>query len=218
MRGWCAARSGRVQRPMRSFSPPRSRARSSRAPTCRSGSPERGCVHALAFGCRPTSLDVEGPSPRGLARRPRPERHGVPRRRRNRADAPPGDDGLGDALRHGRRRVHGRATSTGTVLEVEAPKCRYPGHPSSISSLVSGTGPPIGSERSSEKLEVRTRVGAYPCKVSVAENPSESGNLTVVVPKDALLRAQALPSADDMAVEGVTAEEWDAFEQALADR
>ena len=81
-----------------------------------------------------------------------------------------------------------------------------------------GRVPPIGPERSSEKLEVRTRVGAYPWDVSVAENPSESGNLTVVVPKDALLRAQALPSDDDMAVEGVTAEEWDAFEQALADR
>lgn len=40
----------------------------------------------------------------------------------------------------------------------------------------------------------------------------------MVVPKDALQRAELLPSDDDMAVEGVTAEEWDAFEQALADR
>ncbi len=38
----------------------------------------------------------------------------------------------------------------------------------------------------------------------------------VVTPKDALQRAQPLPSEDDMAVDGVTVEEWEAFEQALA--
>lgn len=37
----------------------------------------------------------------------------------------------------------------------------------------------------------------------------------VVTPKDALQRAQPLPSEDDMAVDGVTVEEWEAFEQAL---
>lgn len=54
--------------------------------------------------------------------------------------------------------------------------------------------------------------------MSVAENPRESSHLTVVTPKDALLRAQPLPSDDDMAVDGLTADEWDAFVRALADR
>jgi len=54
--------------------------------------------------------------------------------------------------------------------------------------------------------------------VSVAENPQEPSHLTVVTPKEALQRALPLPSDDDMAVEGLTDEEWDAFEQALADR
>ncbi len=54
--------------------------------------------------------------------------------------------------------------------------------------------------------------------MAVAEDPQESGHLTVVAPKEALQRAQPLPSDDDMAVEGLTDDEWDAFEQALADR
>jgi hypothetical protein len=54
--------------------------------------------------------------------------------------------------------------------------------------------------------------------MSVAENPHEDSHLTVLTPKEALERAQPLPSDDDMAVEGLTDEEWDAFEQALADR
>lgn len=40
----------------------------------------------------------------------------------------------------------------------------------------------------------------------------------VVTPREALERAQPLPSDDDMAVEGLTDEEWDAFKHALADR
>lgn len=54
--------------------------------------------------------------------------------------------------------------------------------------------------------------------MAVAENPQESGHLTVVAPNEALRRAQPLPSDDEMAVEGLTDDEWDAFEQALADR
>jgi hypothetical protein len=40
----------------------------------------------------------------------------------------------------------------------------------------------------------------------------------VVTPREALERAQPLPSDDDMAVEGLTDEEWGAFKHALADR
>lgn len=54
--------------------------------------------------------------------------------------------------------------------------------------------------------------------MSVAEHPQEPGHLTVVSPKEALQRARPLPSDADMAVEGLTDDEWDAFEQALADR
>jgi len=59
---------------------------------------------------------------------------------------------------------------------------------------------------------------AYARRVSVAENPYESSHLTVVAPDEALERARPLPSDDDMVIEGLTDEEWDAFEQALADR
>ncbi len=59
---------------------------------------------------------------------------------------------------------------------------------------------------------------AYARRVSVAENPHESSHLTVVGPDEALERARPLPSDDDMVIEGLTDEEWDAFEQALADR
>lgn len=54
--------------------------------------------------------------------------------------------------------------------------------------------------------------------MSVAESPHESSHLTVVTPREALERAQPLPSDAEMAVEGLTGEEWDAFENALADR
>jgi len=54
--------------------------------------------------------------------------------------------------------------------------------------------------------------------VSVAKSPHESSHLTVVTPREALDRAQPLPNDDDMAVEGLTDEEWDAFEHALAER
>jgi hypothetical protein len=54
--------------------------------------------------------------------------------------------------------------------------------------------------------------------VSVAENTGESSHLTVVTPKEALQRARPLPSADEMTIEGLTNEEWEAFEQTLSDR
>lgn len=54
--------------------------------------------------------------------------------------------------------------------------------------------------------------------MALAENPQDSGHLTVVAPKEALQRARPLPSDDEMAVEGLTDDECDAFAQALADR
>lgn len=76
-----------------------------------------------------------------------------------------------------------------------------------------GTGP-----NSPAKAAASTAGEAYAWRVSVAENPHGSSHLTVVAPDKALERARPLPSDDDMAIEGLTDEEWDAFEQALADR
>lgn len=59
---------------------------------------------------------------------------------------------------------------------------------------------------------------AYSLRVSIAEDAHEPNRLMVVTPKDALQRALPLPSENDMAIEGLTAEEWEAFEQALAHR
>jgi hypothetical protein len=54
--------------------------------------------------------------------------------------------------------------------------------------------------------------------VSVADRAGERNPLTVVTPAVALERAMPLPSDADMAVEGLTDYEWNAFEHALADR
>jgi hypothetical protein len=51
--------------------------------------------------------------------------------------------------------------------------------------------------------------------MSVAESPHESSDLIVVSAKEAVERAKPLPSDDDMAVEGLTDDEWDAFERAI---
>lgn len=54
--------------------------------------------------------------------------------------------------------------------------------------------------------------------MSIAESPQDPNQLLVVTPQDALQRARPLPSDHDMAIEGLTTEEWNAFEHALADR
>lgn len=59
---------------------------------------------------------------------------------------------------------------------------------------------------------------AYTRDVSIAEDPHEVGRLTVLPPVDALGRAHPLPGDEDMVIEGLTDEEWAAFEQALTDR
>ena len=59
---------------------------------------------------------------------------------------------------------------------------------------------------------------AYRWVVSLAEQPSEPPRLTVVAPKDAVRQAKPMPSNAEMAIDGLTNEEWDAFERALADQ
>ena len=54
--------------------------------------------------------------------------------------------------------------------------------------------------------------------MSGAKDPREGSHLNVHSPLDALDRAQQLPDAEEMVIEGVTDDEWAAFEQALTDR
>lgn len=54
--------------------------------------------------------------------------------------------------------------------------------------------------------------------MSVAEQPSAPPHLTVLAPQNALREAKPMPSNDEMAIDGLTDEEWDAFESALAER
>lgn len=54
--------------------------------------------------------------------------------------------------------------------------------------------------------------------VSVVPQPEKPTGLTVVSPDEALKRAQPLPTAEELAIEGLTDDEWKAFEKALAER
>lgn len=53
--------------------------------------------------------------------------------------------------------------------------------------------------------------------MSGVPNPDQP-SLTVLAPEEALKRALPLPSDDEMALEGLTEDEWTAFGQALAER
>ena len=54
--------------------------------------------------------------------------------------------------------------------------------------------------------------------VSVVPHPVEPNRLTVLPPREALRRARPMPSNDDMAIEGLSDENWKAFADALAER
>jgi hypothetical protein len=54
--------------------------------------------------------------------------------------------------------------------------------------------------------------------MSVVPNPEEFGGLTILPPEAALRRARPLPSDAELAIEGLTDDEWKAFEKALAER
>ena len=49
-------------------------------------------------------------------------------------------------------------------------------------------------------------------------NSREPAGLLVLPPAEALRRARPLPCDAEMAIEGLTEDEWKAFEKALADR
>ena len=54
--------------------------------------------------------------------------------------------------------------------------------------------------------------------MSVLEHPDDAGRLTVLPSEEALRSARPTPSDEDMAIDGLTDDEWDAFEKALAER
>ena len=72
-------------------------------------------------------------------------------------------------------------------------------------------------ERVEPPLSVRPPVHTL-AGMAVVPNPDQPEVLTVVPPEEALRLARPLPDADDMAIEGLTDDEWEAFEQALAER
>ena len=60
-----------------------------------------------------------------------------------------------------------------------------------------------------------------PCTIvnmSIASHPEEPVDLTVLSPDDALDRALPAPNAQDLEIEGLTDEEWAAFQEALTSR
>lgn len=54
--------------------------------------------------------------------------------------------------------------------------------------------------------------------MSIVPHPDEPAGLTVVPPDEALARALAAPSAEDLEIDGLTDQEWTAFERALSER
>lgn len=66
-----------------------------------------------------------------------------------------------------------------------------------------------------EQSRVSGGTTPYSQVVSTAENTEEPNHLMVVTLQDALERARPLPNEEDMAIDGLTAEEWEAFKQAL---
>lgn len=54
--------------------------------------------------------------------------------------------------------------------------------------------------------------------MSTFSEPEKPTKLVVVPPREALRQARPLPSNDDMAIEGLTDDEWLAFDKALTER
>jgi hypothetical protein len=54
--------------------------------------------------------------------------------------------------------------------------------------------------------------------VSTVPHSEEPLGLTVLPPEEAMKRARPLPSDEEMAIDGLTDDEWTALEMALAER
>lgn len=51
--------------------------------------------------------------------------------------------------------------------------------------------------------------------VPFVPNPQKTDHLTVLLAREALRRARPLPSSTDIAIDGFTDEEWEAFDAAI---
>lgn len=54
--------------------------------------------------------------------------------------------------------------------------------------------------------------------MSIASHPDDPAGLTVLPPDEAVEQALPVPRAEDLEIEGLTDQEWTAFEQALSER
>jgi len=54
--------------------------------------------------------------------------------------------------------------------------------------------------------------------MSIVSHSDEPSGLTVLPPEEALKRALPAPTAEELEIEGLTDEEWTAFQEALASR
>lgn len=54
--------------------------------------------------------------------------------------------------------------------------------------------------------------------MSIVPHPADPARLTVLPPEEALRRARPVPRDDEIAIDGLTDDEWKAFEKALAER
>ena len=113
------------------------------------------------------------------------------------------------------RRSEGSAEERKTVDFTGICSPAFAGVPGHLAPLLA----PLG-RRPSERD--RGRVAAwssiYTDPVSIVPHSEEPTSLVVIAPDEALLRARPLPSDDEMAIEGLTDDEWTAFETALAER
>ncbi len=73
--------------------------------------------------------------------------------------------------------------------------------------------PHVAGDRIAQQASRRTLAD-----MSVTPDSQEPTRLTVLPPKEALERARPMPSDDEMTIEGLTDDEWKAFEKAIADR
>ena len=54
--------------------------------------------------------------------------------------------------------------------------------------------------------------------MTLVPQSDEPARLTVLSPREALRNAKPLPNNEELAIDGLTDEEWSAFEKALAER
>ncbi len=83
--------------------------------------------------------------------------------------------------------------------------------PTVLTGASAGKALPIGVGATSAVLRT-----SYTGRVSTVEQPEEP-SVRFYPPDEAIKRARPLPAREDLIIEGVTDEEWSAFQEALAE-